>query len=708
MKTTAININTYLFLLYCCLFLSVTGYAQEKNGHCTTVRRIVAAMNKQHFSPIEYNDKVSAAIFKQFIDELDPYQLYLTSEDRDLLFLYQYKLDDEINNEQCEFIGKVIERYHQGISRAQAIVDHIAITPFDLSTTDTLEYIPNYDLDDIGAEQLKDRWRKWLKYKVISRLFSPNAVQPKPYQVKSDILAQKEAEIRKAVCLKEQKLLHEKINSLGEVSNFVTDLFFNAIAHQYDPHSDFFSISDKQIFETLLSDENLSFGFEIIENTEGNVEIISLVPGGPAWKSNNLHKGDVLQRLKLADGTEFDLTLITLDRMDRIFKKIEKEEVVLTVRKVSGQVKSVTLVKEVIRNDENAINSFVLSGERKMGYISLPSFYTEMENESMLGCANDFAKELIGLNREGIEGLVIDLRNNGGGSVKEAIDLAGIFIDAGPLFVSSDQEGTLSVLKDPNRGTIYDGPVVILLNKLSASASEIFASTLQDYNRAVIVGGASYGKSTGQLILPLLEEEDYKRLNFWDIESDFGFIKVTTSKFYRISGKTHQLTGVIPDIHLPQMMEGFDFGEHSYPTALSSDSINKKLYLRLLPKLPMSRLQAKNQQRLSAHPNFQEIDQVKSRVGKVWAIPEKTLIIGMEAYRDYQKQVAELSEKWEQLSERDIDDFLVELSNYDKEIVAADTQIKAIYEIRKRQLSRDIYVEEAFNILMDLIFLQTK
>jgi len=665
-------------------------------------------MDELHFSPITYTDTVSSAIFEQFINELDPYQLYLTSADRDVLFLYQYKLDDEIRNEQCDFIGKVVDRYQKGMVRAQAIIKELAEVPFNLNHTDTLAYIPDYDLNDIEAEHLKDRWRKWLKYKVISRLFSPTSEQPEPFKVATDVLASKEVEIRKAICEKERKLIHEKLTSLEETSNFVTDIFFNAISHQYDPHSNFFSISDKEVFESLLADENLSFGFEIMENAEGNVEIISLVPGGPAWNSNDLHKGDVLQRLTLVDGTEYDLTLLTLDGMDNIFKRIKKEEVVLTVKKVSGQLKSIRLVKEVIRNDENAINSFVLSGEKKMGYISLPSFYTEMGNESQLGCANDFAKELIGLNREGIEGLVIDLRNNGGGSVKEAIELAGIFIDAGPLFVSSDRGEVLTVLKDPNRGTIYNGPVIILLNKLSASASELFAATLQDYNRAVIVGGASYGKSTGQVILPLLEKDDYQRPSFWELKADYGFIKVTTSKYYRISGKTHQLTGIIPDIHLPQIIEGFNFGEHAYPTALSSDSINKKLYLRLLPKLPITQLRTKSKQRLKMHANFQEIEQVTPLVGKVWAIPEKTLIIGMDAYREYQKQVAVLSEKWDTLSSREIDNFLVELSRYDQQLVETDPQIKAIYEIRKRQLSRDIYVEEAFNILTDLIFLQKK
>jgi len=243
---------------------------------------------------------------------------------------------------------------------------------------------------------------------------------------------------------------------------------------------------------------------------------------------------------------------------------------------------------------------------------------------------------------------------------------------------------------------------------LSASASEVFASTLQDYNRAVIVGGDSYGKSTGQLILPLLQKDDYKRLNFWDMDSDFGFVKVTTSKFYRISGKTHQLNGVIPDIKLPQMLEGYNFGEHTYPTALPADSIYKKLYLRLLPALPISKLKVNSEQRLASHQNFKEIQKAKSLVGKVWGTTDQTLIIGIDPYRQYQKQVFELSEKWDRLSERVISDYQVVLSAYDQQVIETDPQIKAIYDIRKQHLAQDIYVEEAYYILRDLIYLQQK
>ena len=695
-------------LLIMSFLMSHLGIAQEDAPKCKTVERLVNALEELHFAPISYSDSNSATIFTRFIDELDPYQLYLTSADRDILYLYKYKLDDELREQSCTFLNKTMSRYATGLSRAKDIITKQRATPFNLNKKDTLVYIPEYDLEEDASKTMSERWRKWLKHKTISRLFSPTAEYAKPHELSNEELIKNEEKFRQAVCDKEIKLIDEKLNELEESSNFVTISFFNALSHQYDPHTDFFSVSDKQLFEEFLSDEKLSFGMEVSENKDGDLEIVSLVPGGPAWKSNVLHKGDILQRVQLSDGTEYDLTLVTVNRINKIIKGIEKEETIFTVKKISGQLKSVTLVKEAINNDENAINSFLLNGKSKLGYISLPSFYTEMENANNLGCANDFAKELIGLNREGIEGLVIDLRNNGGGSVKEAIELAGIFIDAGPLFVSKDKEGNLRTIKDPNRGTIYDGPVIVLLNKLSASASEIFAATLQDYNRAVIVGGASYGKSTGQLILPLLNKEDYRKLSFWDMETDFGFVKVTTSKFYRISGKTHQLYGVQPDIYLPQMIEGFGFGENTYPTALSSDSIQKKLYYTLLPELPISQLKVKSKQRLASHQNFKEIETAKPLVGKVWGTEASTLYIDLDVYRKYQTQVFELSEKWEKLSERGISDFVVELSAYDQQTVDADPQLKAIYDVRQKNIAKDIYVEEAYRILLDLIQLEQK
>ena len=700
MRLIVIRTLLLFFLAFHCQLMCL---AQTNHEKCNTVERLISALEELHYSPIQYNDSISAAIFTRFLNELDPYHLYFTSADRDILYLAKYKLDDEIKAGSCEFLNKTLERYKNGLIRAKKVITKLQTQAFKLQQNDTLEYIPDYNLEEVAEGYLQKRWRKWLKHKTITRLFSPSVKHPKPYLRPTEELLALEPNIRKAVCAKELKIIDEKLQDLSESNNFVNNSFFNAIAHQYDPHTDYFSVSEKQFFESLLEDQALSFGFDFAENKEGDLEITTITPGGPAWKSNELHKGDILQRLSIGNDNEYDLTLITENRFEKILQPIDKTPVVLTVRKVSGQLKSVTLVKEVIRNDENAINSFILSGTKKVGYIALPSFYTETENANMLGCANDFAKELIGLKREDIEGLVIDLRNNGGGSVKEAIELAGIFIDAGPLFVASDNEGNLTTIKDPNRGTIYDGPVIILMNKLSASASEVFASTLQDYNRALIIGTASYGKSTGQLILPLLNKDDYKRLSFWDMDAGFGFVKVTTSKFYRIAGNTHQLNGVQPDIYLPEILEGFQLGEYTYPTALAADSIIKKLYYTLLPEIPISQLKVKSQQRLASHQNFKEINTAKDLVGEVWGLGESTLYIGLEPYRKYQKKLFELSERWENLSERTINNYKVQLSNYDKENISVDPQIEAIYDIRKKKISRDIYVEEAFNVLMDMI-----
>jgi len=376
------HIRSLLLVMLGLMYTSTIAEPTNRSD-CKTLQRLITAMEALHYSPIEFTDKQSSAIFTNFLNELDPYQLYLTTTDRDVLFLYQYKLDDEILAGSCNFIDKVVDRYRIGLERAKGLITEIAQTPFDLNEIDTLYYLPAYTIEENTRQQMKIRWQKWLKNKVFSRLFSPSVTNPKPYELAIETIMKEEEAIRKAICIKELKMLDEKMKSLAAASNAVTDIFFNSITHQYDPHSDFFSISDKEIFETMLSDENLSFGLEVVENEAGNLEIAALVPGGPAWKSNELHKGDILQQLQIKGGQAYDLTLLTIEKLQEIFSEIGKEEVVLTVKKISGQLKSITLVKEVISNDENAINSFILDGEQKIGYISLPSFYTELENENM-------------------------------------------------------------------------------------------------------------------------------------------------------------------------------------------------------------------------------------------------------------------------------------------------------------------------------------
>lgn len=341
---------------------------------------------------------------------------------------------------------------------------------------------------------------------------------------------------------------------------------------------------------------------------------------------------------------------------------------------------------------DNVITSFILDGEKKVGYIYLPGFYTNWENEQALGLANDVAKELLKLQLEGIEGLILDLRHNGGGAIIEALGLAGIFIDVGPLAVGKDADGELNLLKDMNRGMAYSGPLVVLVDGLSASASEIFAAAMQDYNRAVIVGDTTYGKSSGQQFIPL----DERRPN------SGGDIKVTMQKYYRITGNTYQRQGVVPDVVLPTLLRAWIPREKDAQEALSNDKIEKELSFRTSPALPIEQLAQKSKERLKADEQF---SQLKASSDSLFADLSKaeTIPLDVEGYFAYRQQLRRNMEHIMRLEERKASLFETKNNRFAESLVQMSEIQRLNHESLIVEIQQDIYIAETFQVMLDLI-----
>ena len=354
-----------------------------------------------------------------------------------------------------------------------------------------------------------------------------------------------EPNARKKVCHAFKRDIQRSRQTKDGLTGFVCNAWCEAVASCYDPHTEFFSPGKKEEFQGELGDKQLQFGFSLGEGKEAT-EITRLKPGSPAYKSGLIHEGDQILALQWDGNEEVDVSDGSAEEVNAFIPGDHGNSLTLTLKKSDGTTRKVTLQREksAMDDDNSKVRSFILKGEHRVGFISLPAFYTDWNGEEggNNGCADDVAKEIIKLRKENIEGLILDLRYNGGGSMLEAIALAGIFIDVGPVGMTRDKDGKVYTMKDVNRGSVYDGPLILLINGFTASASEMLAGTLQDYHRALIIGSPSFGKATAQVVLPLDTLFDEKHLE--RLKTANNFIKITIDRLFRVNGTSAQRTGL--------------------------------------------------------------------------------------------------------------------------------------------------------------------
>ena len=694
--------------LFAGLFASPLSVVYAQQSPSTVGKQAVMlrrVMDKYHYHPRLLDDSLSAQIFHRFIRMLDPRHLYLTASDVQQLSQYRTRLDEELSGKSWQFVPLATKLYGDRLAAAEKTVDAALQKPFDFSINESITFGGKDSLHFAAdAQEYAQRWHKWLKYQALMQL-TRTPVEANAAST-AGTLTTKEPVVRQKIGQIEKRNIRRILDHPGSFEEYVGTLFLNAVTLCHDPHTNYLSKTDWQNYEGALSKEHLSFGLDLDETDEGAVTIARLVPGGPAWKSNELHKGDVLLALKWGGKQLIDLAGADRDEVEELLESSNTDRLEVTVQKTSGIVKTVALLKEKIREEENVVKSFILKGDKRIGYISLPGFYTEWESRTGQGCANDVAKEIVKLQKEKVEGLILDIRYNGGGSLQEGVDLAGIFIDQGPMCVMKGRAEKPEILKDMNRGTVYDGPLVLLVNGQSASASEVLAGALQDYNRAVIVGSPTFGKSTGQIVVPLDSTISLMAPVERKARSPYGFVTVTTEKLYRVTGRSAQLKGVRPDITLPDVYDALDYREVTYPFALSSDSLNRKFYFLPLPPLPIGELTRRSTGRQEQHPSFVTIRRFTQTIKNV---PDKTgkAILLQPPYftqraAENQRYQLELEKALEQTTTL----YTVENTTYDRELMHMDAYGKEVNAAVAKNVLTDIYITEGYQIAKDLILLQ--
>ncbi len=678
------------FLTLITLTLTFAGYAQHSlDKQLVLLTRVI---QKNHYNTRAVNDSFSAQVFERLINELDEDHLYFTQKDLTVLAPFRNRIIDEMSGKSTEFTKQLSALYKTRLQRANEVLLKLIEKPFAFDTPGSFSASSGSPADEATFEQ---RLSAYYKSEVLERIVA--SLEADSIPVTKAAIVKAEPDIRKKVLTREGKDLTTIYENTNELQKKIEDTYLETIASNFDPHTNFFEPDEKEDFQQGLSSEAFKYGFVFEKNDEGKYVITGLSPGSAAWKSGSIHKDDEIVSIQPEEGAAVLMQDAEAATMLSALDNSSNKKIKITVRSADGVVKTVNLQKEKLRNDENIVRGFVLNGATKMGYISLPSFYTEWGNNGSSSCANDIAKEIVKLKKENISGLILDLRYNGGGSLQEAMELIGIFIDVGPACIIKDNTGKTIILKDPNRGTIYDGPLIVMINGQSASASEMVAGTLQDYHRALIVGSNSFGKATMQSVFPL----DTLATNP-EAESDFakkyGYVKVTEGKLFRITGKTAQLNGVVPDVALPDAFELYKYTERSLANALPSDTVMKKVLYTPLPEYNVKSLADASRSRVSKDFYFTTLTQTIQKLKQ--AKLNTTIPLQWENWLAWHKQ-----QQYQRIpkSAKEHHTFTVENSSYDQAVIKLDDYQAEVNANVKSEMAVDKYIEEAYHILTDII-----
>ncbi len=659
---------------------------------------ITYVLEKGHYEPKEINDEFSVNVFEDFIDVIDPTKRYFLASDIAEFEKYKFQIDDEIKNTDITFFNVVYERLMQRMDDVKEIYKDVLKEPFDYNQQESISI--KYDNESFAANkvELKERWRKQLKYATLGTYDS------KISHMENEDLEVTDEHDHKAHSPKEAELESRESTeaTLDEFFDFVSDLerkdwfvqYINTIVDEFDPHTFYFAPEDKEKFDMSMSGKFEGIGAKLQKKTEG-AKIVEIISGGPVWKDQRLEVGDEI--LKVGQNGEEPINIVgmRLDDAIKLIKGAEGTVVDLTVRKVDGSLEEVSLTRDVVELEESyAKSATIIKGKEKFGIINLPKFYVDFEDYSERNAATDVAKEVERLKEEGAEGLILDLRDNGGGSLKTVVEMAGLFIKDGPIVQVRSKDKNKDVYDDKDERIQWDGPLVILVNELSASASEILAAAMQDYKRAIVIGSRqTFGKGTVQNVIPLntmLRSNEH---------GDLGAIKITTQKFYRINGGSTQLEGVKSDIVVPDRYSYIDLGERDQSNPLGWDKISPADYKIWDGYIDYDKTIADSQKRMES--NLQ-IKLIEENAKWLKAQQDETEIsLNYDTYKNEKNKDKDQSDYFKRLTDYD-SKLTFNSLGYEQQLFTKDSVLREKRDRWHKNLAKDVYVEEAVNVLEDL------
>ena len=638
-------------------------------------------VERGHYSSIQIDDDLSLKIFDDFINKLDPQKRFFTLSDIKELDRFKYKIDDQIKAYDLEFFEEIHDRYRSRIAEAKMFVEKAFENNFDFNDK---EYI-DLDIDSIpfssDKNQLYERWRKQIKYSILDIISQKNS---------SDSTDDNEVMMNAISTVK--KNTNDFFNYANEIErDDWFSVFLNSFVGQFDPHTFYFKPDDKEKFDVSISGNFDGIGARL-SKADGNVKIVDVIIGGPVWKDKLLDVGDIILAVGQADQEPISIFGMKLDDSIKLIKGPAGTTVTLRIKKLDGQIKDVKIKRDVVELEETFAKSTLISKNSKnYGYISLPKFYADFDNYKNRNSANDVKNEIIKLKNNGIKGLILDLRNNGGGSLQTVVEMTGLFIEKGPVVQVKSIGNRKKILYDRDAQVYWNGPLVLLINEMSASASEIISAALQDYNRAIIIGSEkSFGKGTVQNIVDLnrfISNSDY----------DMGAIKVTTDIFYRINGESVQLEGVESDIVIPDSyMYVFD-GERDEKNPIKWDKIGPATYTKWQSydekfKYVTDQMNRKLNQNNIINDIYERANWIKSQQN-INNIP-----LNLVEYKKYQKDQRLKASQFDKISKYE-NQLSFELLKTEKTFIQENKELLEERIKWHKNLSKDIFIDQAVNTL---------
>ena len=679
--------SNYLFVIFPLLLI---GFAltnkkfSDPNKDRLLMEVVKYVVEKGHYKKISIDDNLSENLYHSFIKQLDNQKRFFLKSDIREFEKYKYLLDDQIKEYDLSFFNLVYQRSKIRIEEAKSYYEELVNNKFNFNLNE------NIDLDFEKKEyarsksEIKNRWRKQLKFSTL------------------DIATLKLGDTLNII---NDRIYNESIaivkKNTEDYFEFITDLdrddwysnYLNAFLTQLDPHTYYFQPEDKERFDVNISGKFTGIGARLTK-TEGNIKVVEIIIGGPVWKDKLLDVGDIIIKVAQENEEPVDIVGMKVDDAIKLIKGPEKSIVSLTVKKLDGSIKEVQITRALVELEElYAKSTLIEEDDIRYGYISLPKFYVDFSNYKNRNSAEDVKNEIVKLKNNGIEGLILDLRNNGGGSLQSVVDMTGLFIEKGPIVQVKSIGNRKQVLYDRNSEIVWDGPLVVLINEMSASASEILAAALQDYERAVILGSKkTFGKGTVQNVIDL---------NKFISNSDFdlGALKITTDKFYRINGESVQLEGVKSDVIVPDSYMHIFNGEKDEENPLAWDKIDPAMYNPWINEGSLDFISSNAQSRVNDNNYLKLISKRADWIEKQQK--NKTIPLKFLTYQNYLDENKNKTKEFESLSKYS-NDLNFKLLKSEKDYIMSNKELLSNRNRWHKNLTKDIYISEGVNILKQL------
>ena len=687
----------FIMCLASCSFVSKDFDTSDKDN--LIIQLITYVLDQAHYLDKEINDEFSEKVFDTFLENLDPYKRYFYASDIEEFSKYKYLIDDAFKNPNLDFFELVYKRYSKRMLESEKIFNDILSKPFDFNKDEVCE-CDFEELDYVKTkDQLFDRWRKLLKIYVIENYHDEieddlrKSKEDTDFGIRSpDLIEKKTRETLKETMQQNYAFISEEMQRSDWFS-----VYINSFVSQYDPNTSYLDPESKDRFDVDMSGNYAGIGARLQKKID-KVEITEVISGGPAWRDNILEKGDAILKVRQDNEDEpVGILNMRLSEAVKLIKGKKGTKVHLTIKKVDGTVTEVTVKRDIVLLEETYIKSSIVEKDNNTyGLINIPKFYIDFDNQSNRDAAKDLRTEIERLKEEGIQGLVIDLRNNGGGALKTVVDMAGMFIKNGPVVQVKYFDKEKQVLSDRDRSVLWTGPLVILVNEGSASASEILAAAMQDYKRAIIIGGnQTWGKGTVQNVFPL------NRMVRGNTNGDLGALRYTTQKYYRINGGSVQLEGVKSDINVPYRYKYLEFGEKDSENPLQWDEIEKVEFDTWNSNFNFEEAITKSNKRMANNEYLKLVDENAKWIKSVR--DNKLINLNYDKFKLELEENSSITEKFKALNDYSMNYNFKSLP-YELDLIKNDSVLGLKRERWHNSLNKDFYIDEALNVLSDLRF----